>query len=102
MPRECRNCRTYLKQASRAVTRTEESEKAARGNPHGMALRGPSKGVTRRRRPDPEVIRLTAGQLPKLADAVEALEDEPVSQVRTVWPGRQAIIELFVEAGRRR
>ncbi len=54
-----------------------------------------------KRRVEPEVIRVTQGQLPKLADAVEATEAEPVSQVRQCWPGIGAIAEIFREAQRR-
>lgn len=56
----------------------------------------------RKARPEPEVIRVTQGQRPQLTDAVEATEAEPVSQVRTVWPGREGILEIFAEAQRKR
>jgi hypothetical protein len=56
--------------------------------------------VTRRRHPEPEVIRLTQGQLPKLADAVEATEAEPGSRVRGAWPGRGNIEQIFRDAQR--
>ncbi len=56
--------------------------------------------VRTRRRPEPEVIVQLQGQLPKLQDATEVDDAEPVSQVRTVWPGREAILGLFAEAQR--
>lgn len=56
----------------------------------------------KRRRPEPEVIRVTQGQLPRLADASDVAEADPVSQVRECFPERGAIALLFVEAGRRR
>ena len=53
----------------------------------------------RRRRPEPEVIRLTAGQRPT-AEAPDDEDAEPKSQRRPVFPGRENIEEIFREAGR--
>lgn len=55
---------------------------------------------SKRRRHEPEIVRVTQGQLPRLADAVDTDDADPVSQVRPAFPEPGAIAQLFVEAGR--
>ena len=82
----------YLKGPDRAARASPTAER----KPARNGMRSPA----RRRHPTPEVIRLVQGQLPKLPDATDVDDAEPVSQVRTCFPEPGSIQEIFREASR--